>query len=40
MFDPNDPIAALQSMPYSKFTETSYFDAVKGFASKKVAVRQ
>jgi nitrate/nitrite transport system ATP-binding protein len=40
MFDPSDPITALQSMPYSKFTETSYFDSVKGFASKKVAVRQ
>jgi len=40
VFDPSDPIAALQSMPYSKFTETNYFDAVKGFASKKVAVRQ
>jgi len=39
MFDPNDPIAALQSMSYSKFTETTYFDPVKGFASKKAAVR-
>ena len=39
-FDPSDPIAALQSMPYSRFTETSYFDPVKGFATKKVAVRQ
>ena len=39
-FDHHDPIAALQSMPYSKFTETSYFDPVKGFATKKVAVRQ
>jgi hypothetical protein len=40
VFDPNDPIAALQSMPYSRFTETSYFDPIKGFASKKVAVRK
>ncbi|MEA5485844.1 MULTISPECIES: nitrate ABC transporter ATP-binding protein [Pseudanabaena] len=40
VFDPADPIAALQSMPYSQFTETSYFDPIKGFASKKVAVRQ
>ncbi|MCA6595281.1 MAG: ABC transporter substrate-binding protein [Pseudanabaena sp. M046S1SP1A06QC] len=39
VFDPNDPIAALQSMPYSRFTETSYFDPIKGFASKKVAIR-
>ena len=40
VFDPSDPIAALQSLPYSQFTETSYFDPIKGFASKKVAVRQ
>jgi hypothetical protein len=40
LFDPNDPIAALQSMPYSRFTETSYFDPAKGFAIKKLAVRQ
>ncbi|PZV19538.1 MAG: bacitracin ABC transporter ATP-binding protein [Pseudanabaena sp.] len=40
VFDPSDPISALQSMPYSRFSETSYFDSVKGFASKKVAVRQ
>lgn len=39
-FDPQDPIAALRSMPYSQFTEASYFDPVKGFATKKVAVRQ
>ena len=39
IFDPNDPIAALQSMSYSKFTETTYFDPVKGFASKKATVR-
>jgi len=37
VFDLNDPIAALHSMPYSKFTEASYFDSVKGFVSKKVA---
>ncbi|MFM7602297.1 MAG: nitrate ABC transporter ATP-binding protein [Pseudanabaena sp.] len=40
VFDASDPIAALQSMPYSQFTEASYFDPIKGFASKKVAVRQ
>ncbi len=40
IFDPTDPIASLRSMPYSKFTEAAYFDPVKGFASKKVAVRQ
>ncbi len=40
IFDPSDPIASLRSMPYSKFTEATYFDPVKGFTSKKVAVRQ
>jgi len=39
-FDPTDPIAALRSMPYSQFTEPVYFDPVKGFANKKVTVRQ
>ncbi|MBD2176966.1 ABC transporter substrate-binding protein [Pseudanabaena sp. FACHB-1998] len=39
-FDCADPIAALAAMPYSQFTEASYFDPVKGFATKKVAVRQ
>jgi len=37
VFDLGDPIAALRSMPYSKFTEASYFDAVKGFVSKEIA---
>ena len=37
VFDLGDPIAALRSMPYSKFTEASHFDSVKGFVSKKVA---
>ena len=37
VFDLGDPISALRSMPYSKFTEASYFDAVKGFVSKEIA---
>jgi nitrate/nitrite transport system ATP-binding protein len=40
VFDPADPIAALRTMPYSQFTEPVYFDPVKGFANKKMAVRQ
>jgi nitrate/nitrite transport system ATP-binding protein len=38
VFDLDDPIAALRSMPYSKFTEPRYFDSVKGFTTKKLAV--
>jgi methyl coenzyme M reductase gamma subunit len=38
-FDPADPIAALQSMAYSQFTESVYFEPTKGFANKRSSLR-
>jgi nitrate/nitrite transport system ATP-binding protein len=40
VFNLEDPIATLRSMPYSQFTEPVHFDPVKGFANQKISANR